>query len=122
MKRMKWLVLFAALMLGGCAQAPPEQQTINDAASALGGRDKILAVKTLVIEGGGTNGNLGQDMTPDATGQAFTVTGYKRAMDAAGGRVRIEQTRTPTFTYFQGQQPQKQLFGVDGEVAYKVAP
>src|SRR5437667_2534325 len=115
MKGMKWLVLLATAMITGCAQSPPEQQTINDAAAALGGRDKILAVKTLVLEGGGTNGNLGQDMTPDATGQTFTVTAYKRAMDAAGGRVRIEQTRTPNFTYFQGQQPQKQVLGVDGD-------
>ena len=60
-------------------------------------------------------------MTPDATGQTFTVTDYKRAIDVASGRVRIEQTRTPNFTFFQGQQPQKQVFGVDGAVAYNVA-
>ena len=104
------------------AGRPPEQQIINDAAAAVGGGDKIQAVKTIVLEGDGSNGNLGQDMSPDATGQAFAVTGYKRAMDAAGGRVRIEQTRTPNFTYFQGQQPQKQVLGVDGDVAYNVAP
>src|SRR5881397_1748184 len=119
MKRMKWLVLSAAVILGGCAQAP-EQQTINDAASALGGRDKILAVKTLIIEGGGTNGNLGQDMAPEATGQTFSVTDYKRAIDVAAGRARVEQTRTPNFAFFQGQQAQKQVFGIDGEVAYNI--
>ena len=126
MKRRARLVLLAAAtsMMGiGCTQATPEQQIINDAAAALGGRDKILAVKTLVIEGGGTNGNLGQEITPDATDQTFAVTGYKRAMDVPSGRVRIEQTRTPNnFAFFQGQQPQKQLFGVDGDVAYNVAP
>ena len=122
MNRLKWTVLLAAAALSACSRATPEQQIINDAAAALGGRDKILAVKTLVLEGGGTNGNLGQDMSPDAIGQSFTVTGYKRAMDAAGGRIRIEQTRTPNFTYFQGQQPQKQVLGVDGDVAYNVAP
>jgi glyoxylase-like metal-dependent hydrolase (beta-lactamase superfamily II) len=121
MKRIAGLVLVAVGLLSGCTQATSEQQIVNDAAAALGGRDRILAVKTLVIEGGGTNGNLGQDMSPDATGQTFTVTDYKRAMDA-GGRVRIEQTRTPNFTFFQGQQPQKQLLGVDGDVAYNVAP
>src|SRR3989449_1699841 len=120
MKRMKWLVLFAAVVLGGCAQGPPEQQTINDAASALGGRDKIVAVKTVIIEGGGTNGNLGQDVTPEATSQTFTVTDYKRAIDVAGGRARVEQTRTPTFSFCQGPQAQKQVFGIDGEVAYNI--
>jgi opacity protein-like surface antigen len=112
----------AALLAGACARATPEQQIVNDAASALGGRDRILAVKTLVIEGEGTNGNLGQDMTPEATSQAFLLTGYKRVIDVAGGRTRVEQTRTPNFAYFQGQQPQTQVFGVDGDVGYNVAP
>ena len=67
--------------------------------------------KTIVLEGEGTNGNLGQDMTMEAAGQAFQVTGYKRTIDLAGGRSRTEQTRTPNFAYFQGPQPQKQQFG-----------
>jgi len=122
MRRMTWLVLITAAVVAGCTQATPEQQIINDAAVAVGGGDKIAAVKTIVIEGEGSNGNLGQDMSPDATGQAFAVTGYKRAMDVPSGRVRIEQTRTPNFTFFQGQQPQKQVLGIDGDVAYNVAP
>src|SRR5213078_1010887 len=103
-------------------QPAPERQIVDDAAAALGGRDRILAVKTLVIEGDGMNGNLGQDMTMDATSQAFQLSGYKRAIDVAGGRQRIEQTRTPNFAYFQGQQPQKQVLGIDGDVGYTVAP
>jgi glyoxylase-like metal-dependent hydrolase (beta-lactamase superfamily II) len=116
------LALVAAACAAACAQPTPEQQIINDAASALGGRDKILAVKTLVLEGEGTNGNLGQDMTMDATGQQFQLSGYKRSVDVAGNKARTEQTRTPNFPYFQGQQPQKQVFGVDGDVAYAIAP
>lgn len=111
----------AAALAAACAQPTPEQQVINDAAAALGGRDRILAVKTITLEGDGTNGNLGQDMTMEAAGQAFQVTGYKRTIDLAGGRMRTEQTRTPNFAYFQGPQPQKQLFGVDGDVGYNVA-
>src|SRR6185503_16100827 len=122
MRRMTWLVLFTAGVVAGCTQATPEQQIINDAAAAVGGGAKIAAVKTIVIEGEGSNGNLGQDMSPDATGQAFAVTGYKRAMDVPTGRVRIEQTRPPNFTFFPGQQPQQQVLGVDGHVAYNVAP
>jgi glyoxylase-like metal-dependent hydrolase (beta-lactamase superfamily II) len=59
-------------------------------------------------------------MTPEATGQTFTLTDYRRAIDVAGGRARTEQTRTPNFAYFQGPQPQKQVFGVDGDVGYNV--
>ncbi len=121
MKRVVWLALIAAATWSACAQSTPEQQMITDAAAALGGSDRIQAVKTLTIEGEGTNGNLGQDVRPEATSQTFTVTGYKRVVDVAAGRVRIEQTRTPTFTYFQGPQPQKQVLGIDGNVGYNVA-
>ena len=122
MNRTLLLALTTAAAVAACSRATPEQQIVNDAASALGGRDRVLAVKTLVIEGEGSNGNLGQDMTPEATGQKFALSGYKRSIDIAGGRQRIEQTRTPNFAYFQGMAPQKQVLGVDGAVAYNVAP
>src|SRR5438876_11571692 len=122
MKRVAWFVLFAAATWSACAQSTPEQQVINDAAAALGGSGRIQAVKTLVVEGEGTNGNLGQDMRPDATSQTFQLTGYKRAIDLAAARMRIDQTRTPNFPYFQGQAPQMQVVGVDGGVGYTVAP
>ena len=121
MKRVYALVVFVAAC-AACSTATPGQQIVNDAAAALGGRDKILAVRTIVIEGEGTNGNLGQDMTPEATGQRFNVTGYTRAIDVAAGQSRIEQTRTPNFAYFQGPQPQKQMLGIAGEIGYNVAP
>ncbi len=115
-----WLSFLAAATLTACAQPSPEQQVIDDAASALGGRDKVLAVKTLVIEGEGANFNLGQDVTPEAAAQTFSVT-FTRAVDVAAERARTEQTRTPNFPYFQGQAPQKQVQGIDGEVGYNVA-
>ncbi len=115
-------VLVAACLVSACARPTPEQQIVNDAAAALGGRDRILAVKTLVVEGDGANGNLGQDLTPERTAQAFVVSGFKRVVDLSGRRTRTEQTRTPNFTYFQGQAPQRQVFGLDGDIAYNIAP
>jgi glyoxylase-like metal-dependent hydrolase (beta-lactamase superfamily II) len=119
MKRMSALVVLM-VSAAACSSGPPEQQIVNDAARALGGRDRVMAVRTLVIEGEGTNGNLGQDMTPEATGQRFNVTEYKRAVDLTVGQSRTEQTRTPNFAYFQGPQPQKQVFGVAGDIAYNI--
>src|SRR5262245_38204626 len=119
MKRLSALVVLM-LSAAACSSGPPEQQIVHDAARALGGRDRIIAVRTLVIEGEGTNGNLGQDMTPEATGQRFNVTEYKRAIDLTVGQSRTEQTRTPNFAYFQGPQPQKQVFGVAGDIAYNI--
>ena len=115
------LALFTAVMVSACSRSTPEQQPVNDAAAALGGASRIQSVKTLVMEGEGTQGNLGQDMTPDATGQTFQVATYRRAIDVAGGRARTELTRTPNFQYFAGQMPQKLVQGVDGEVGYNVA-
>jgi glyoxylase-like metal-dependent hydrolase (beta-lactamase superfamily II) len=114
------LTLVAVIAL--CACSSPQQRIINDAAAALGGSEKVSAVKTLTIEGEGSNGNLGQDMTPEATSQTFKVTEYKRVVDLAAGRARVEQTRTPNFTYFQGPVPQKQVQGIDGNIGFNVAP
>jgi glyoxylase-like metal-dependent hydrolase (beta-lactamase superfamily II) len=121
MKNTWWIAVSVGLCVAACTSRSPEQQIVDDAAEALGGRERILAAKTLVLEGEGLNGNLGQDMTPEATGQSFTLTGYRRTVDVAGRRMRIEQTRTPNFTYFQGQAPQKQVQGLDGDVGYNVA-
>jgi len=116
-----FLLVIIASAVTACSQ-PPERQIVADAASALGGRNRILAVKTLVIEGEGTNGNLGQDMTMDAASQQFVLSGYKRSVDVVNLRARTEQTRTPNFAYFQGPQAQKQVLGVDGDVGYNIAP
>ena len=116
-----WLALLAAALVSACARPTPEQQIINDAAAALGSSDKIQAVKTLVIEGEGTNGWFGQDMRPSTTIRIFKVTGYRRVVDVAGGRARVEQTRTPEFEHFLGPEPQKQAFGIDGDVGYNIA-
>ena len=114
-------LLTALTIAAGCTARSPEQQIVEDAAEALGGRDRILAIRTLTIEGEVRNGNLGQDMTPEASSQTFTVTAYRRLVDVAGGRFRVEQTRTPNFSYFQGPAPQRQVFGLDADVAYTVA-
>ncbi|MBI4475610.1 MAG: MBL fold metallo-hydrolase, partial [Acidobacteria bacterium] len=116
------ILISCAVTFSACAQATPEQQLVNEAATALGGRQRIAEVKTLVLEGEGVNGNLGQDMTPEATAQTFTVSAYRRAIDLAAGRARLEQTRVPNFAYFQGQAPQQQVQGIDGEIGYNVAP
>src|SRR5262245_61196838 len=91
-----WLVAFA-ILLTSCTATTPEKALINDAASALGGADRIRAVNTLILEGTGENGNLGQNVAPDAALPMFTVNEYKRALDLTKHRARLEQTRTARF-------------------------
>jgi len=104
----------------GCTPKPAEQQFIDDAMRAVGGRDKVVAVRSIVIEGTGVNYNLGQDMKPEAATQQFAITGYKREINAEQGKQRIEQVRTPKFAYFQGPQPQTQIQVLDGDIAFNV--
>jgi glyoxylase-like metal-dependent hydrolase (beta-lactamase superfamily II) len=109
-------------VLVACSPGTPEQQFLEDATEQLGGRGRIGAVKTLTIEGEGVNYNLGQDMKPEAATQQFAVSNYKRTIDIANNRQRIEQTRTPKFSYFQGPQAQTQVQGLDGAIAFNVNP
>ena len=110
----------AAAILAGCTPKSPDQQFLDDALRAVGGRSRVESVRNIVIEGEGANYNLGQDMRPEASTQSFAVTGYVRKIDLANSRQRLEQTRTPKFAYFQGPQPQTQIQGVDGDVAFNV--
>ena len=121
MTRTGYLTLLMAASLTACAQPTPEQQIIDDAAAALGGADRILAVSTLTFEGEGTRYNLGQDVTPGASGETFTLTGYRRDLDVAGGRARTELTFQPNFAYFRGPDAIAQVAGIDGDVGYNVA-
>ncbi len=114
------ILLLAATI--GCASPTPEQQFIDDAAERLGGRDRVIAVRTLLLEGEGTQFNMGQDMRPGASGQTFTVSGLKRQVALAEHRMRTELTRTANFAFFQGPAPQRQVQSLDGEVAFNVAP
>ena len=108
-----------AFVFAGCAPTPPERAIINDAATALGGADKIQAVNILTIEGTGRNLNLGQNQSPDATQPILAVSGFKRSYDFAGNRSRLEQTRTANVG---NTIPARQILGVDGDVAFNVSP
>jgi glyoxylase-like metal-dependent hydrolase (beta-lactamase superfamily II) len=121
MARSASLAVWAVAIVTACAQPAPERQIVNDAAQALGGAERIQAVKTIVIEGVGTHYNLGQDVVPNASGQTFEVTQFKRAIDVAGERARTELIRVPKFTYWQGLAPQRQIQGIDKAVGYNVA-
>lgn len=95
--------LVAVLTLAGCAPPTPEQQFLNDAYAALGGRSRIEAARHLTIEATGVNYNLGQDLIPDAATQTFEITDYQRVIDIANSRQRVEQVRTPKFASSRGR-------------------
>ncbi|MGE0445451.1 MAG: MBL fold metallo-hydrolase [Vicinamibacterales bacterium] len=93
------LVLVAVLVAASCSRATPERQVIDAAAEALGGADRILAVRTLVMEGGGTNGAMGGAATPDDPPNTFKVTDFRWTLDLENNRARLQQVRTAQFPF-----------------------
>src|ERR1051325_9887447 len=92
-------LLAAAARPGSCAPPPAEPQAILDAADALGGRQKILSVQTLTIEGEGPAPNVGQNTMPDGELPVWQVTQFKRTIDLEIGRMRTTGLRTARFLF-----------------------
>jgi len=116
--RMLLLVPLAGWL--ACGEAGP-QGVLNEVAEAMGGRDRILAVQRLVVEGTGENFNLGQNASPEAELPRFELTAYRRVTDFERARWHQDQTRTPTFVT-ANRNPQRQITALAGDVAFNVSP
>jgi hypothetical protein len=94
-KALGFVLLSAVLLVPGLRAQSTEQQIVSDAATALGGRDRVMAVKTLVVQGGGHDLNIGQSLRYDELGlqsDVWQIRDYKRMYDLANGRARFEVT------------------------------
>ena len=109
-----------ALILAIPAALAAQSPALDAAAAAMGGKDRILAVRTLVLEGTGTQLNFGQNLTPTAETQ-FEITAYRAAFDYANRRHLVDLTREPRFTTANAT-PQRIRLGLDGDVAYGILP
>ncbi len=118
------LVVVAALLFRPDARAQgAAQQIVTDAVNALGGRERVLAVKTLMFEGGGHDFQVDQEFAYDELGSQFLVyqlRDYKRSYDLANGRGRFEQVREAQSTIFNGERPQRTVQSLDGDIAFNV--
>jgi len=113
--------IITTVFIGACSSTPPERKIIDEAAAALGGADRIRALKTLTIEGSGSAPNAGQNRMPNDELPVWKVTEYSRAIDFPNGRTRVRQRREAQFL-FAGATTQQQTQGLDGDTAYNVAP
>src|ERR1044072_2385349 len=94
-------VVSAAVVLSGflvlqttTVAQDPGRQLIDDAVAAMGGRDRVMAVKTLMFEGGGHDFQVDQEFAYDELGSQFLVyqlRDYKRSYDLANGRGGLGQ-------------------------------
>src|ERR1700690_2964287 len=115
---MKPLWVLAAVAATAFAQTA-ELKLVTGAAEALGGRERILAVKTLTIEGSGIEPNVGQNPLPEAPLANWNVPEFKRTIDFASGRMRVEKHRVAQFDFALATDVH-QTQGLDGDVAFNV--
>lgn len=87
-------------------------------AQAMGGKERVLAVRTLVLEGTGELLFFGPTHTPDAKTQ-ITLTGFRRSYDFVGRRWLLDQTRESRFLTPMPP-PLRVRLGLDGAVGYNV--
>jgi hypothetical protein len=109
----------SAVLAAACSSPPPERAVVGDAAAALGGADRIQALKSFTVEGSGPAPNAGQNRLPDDELPVWRVNEYTRAIDLTNGRTRVRQVREAEFL-FAGATVQRQTQGLDGNVAYNV--
>jgi glyoxylase-like metal-dependent hydrolase (beta-lactamase superfamily II) len=117
------LLVAAVLLLsaGAVSAQTSARGIVDDAATALGGRDRILAVRSLLLQGEGKEFSFGQGSSWSEMGQeasVWKVLGYRRAYDLSAGRARFEQSRTPLYAFYAGHVPGKSAQGLDGAVAF----
>src|ERR1041384_3242589 len=95
----------AALTLYAAAQQqqPQAVRLIAGAAQALGGRERILAVKTIVLEGYGElaymNGGGNISASPDAPQKWVSIPEYEKTVDLEHMRMRVRQRNHQNFVF-----------------------
>jgi len=126
MKRLSWAI-FLATVVSAYAQTQ-ERKIINDAAEALGGKDRILLVKAIKVEGYGQlayqNGGGNPTGSPDAPQKWINTNGVERWFDLEHSRMRLKQRLVQDFVFAYA----RNMTGIsvnqvlDGDIAYNVAP
>lgn len=119
------LILAAA---GSAVAQSPEMNVINAAAQAMGGKDRILSLKTLTIYGYGQqayqNGGGNIVASPDAPQKWININGSVRAIDFEHNRMRLRQKMVQDFVFAYARNMNGDAHvdqGLDGDVAFNVA-
>ena len=116
-----------ALVVGLAGQATAELQLVTRAADALGGRDRVMAVKTLQIVGYGElayfNGGGNITGEPHAPQKWQKVLDYTRTIDLEQWRTRVQQRLKMDFVFAStaGQLGlNRSSETLDGDIAYNI--
>jgi glyoxylase-like metal-dependent hydrolase (beta-lactamase superfamily II) len=106
-----------ASLLAQSGAATPPAQLIAGAAEALGGSARLMAVRTLAIDGEGVQWANAGGVSPLAEPNRTKITGYTRVFDIANRRMRITQTGTIQYPFALGLRNQLDQ-RLDGDIAF----
>jgi glyoxylase-like metal-dependent hydrolase (beta-lactamase superfamily II) len=116
--------VIAAATLRVAGQGGGAADVVARAATALGGRERVLAVNTLTIEGYGQlayqNGGGNITSSPDAPQKWITVNDHRREIDLRSWRMVVTQRQANDFVFaaVQGMRGAVNRQGVEGDVAF----
>jgi len=124
------LTVVVALTVYAAAQQQTQAgvRLIAGAAEALGGRERILAVKTIVLEGYGEtaymNGGGNISASPDAPQKWVRIPEYQKTVDLEHRRMRVRQRNHQNFVFasaagYLGAANPNTVY-LDGQIAYNV--
>src|SRR4026207_2254402 len=125
------IIVVAALTLYAAAAQQQTQagvRLIAGAAEALGGRERILAVKTIVLEGYGEaaymNGGGNISASPDAPQKWVSIPGYEKTIDVEHRRMRVRQRNHQNFVFasaagYLGAVNPTTVY-LDGQISYNI--
>ena len=128
------LLFLVTVVAASTVYAAAQQQTqaavrlIAGAAEALGGRERILAVKTIVLEGYGEaaymNGGGNISASPDAPQKWVSIPEYEKTIDLEHRRMRVRQRNHQNFVFasaagYLGAANPNTVY-LDGQIAYNI--
>src|SRR5215471_16428324 len=120
------LAAIATIAVNAFGQTP-EMRVMLRAADALGGKERILSVKTLAIYGYGQqayqNGGGNITASPDAPQKWINVNGLQRTIDFEHQRMQLEQRLVQDFVFayarnMNGDTRVNQ--SLDGDIAFNI--
>ena len=119
MRRLQRCLVVSSVLFVGCGgAATPELQLVEATAEALGSLRVVRETTTLVLEGQGRTYRLGQNKSPRSDLPYYEVENYRLQVDFANERWRLRQDRTSTFLTGRPLYGVRQVYGLDGDVAY----
>jgi glyoxylase-like metal-dependent hydrolase (beta-lactamase superfamily II) len=119
MKRWQRCLVVSSVLFVGCGGAEtPELQLVEDAAEAMGSLRAVSETTTLVNEGQGRTHRIGQNKSPSSESPYYEINNYRMQIDFANNRWQLRQDRTTTFLTGSPLYGVRQIYGLDGDVAY----